>query len=105
SDREQGGGGRVGTLDDDVREVADAVSGLAVLFATGLEATDSQIDESLPPDQRIEIEQMRVRVREAIAQLPDKERKLLEGYYFKGKTLEEAGAEIGQSKSWASRLH
>ena len=40
-----------------------------------------------------------------IEKLPEKERQLLQGYYFQGKTLEEAGAEIGQSKSWASRLH
>ena len=44
-------------------------------------------------------------MRAAIEKLPEKERKLLQGYYFQGKTLEEAGAEIGQSKSWASRLH
>jgi RNA polymerase sigma factor for flagellar operon FliA len=51
------------------------------------------------------MEQLKKRVRAAMEQLPEKERKLLEGYYFRGKTLEEAGAEIGQSKSWASRLH
>ena len=26
-------------------------------------------------------------------------------YYFQNKTLEEAGAELGLSKSWTSRLH
>jgi len=107
SDREQGGGGRGGTFDDDVRDVANAVTGLAVLFATSLEGLDGlQVaDESLPVDQRLEMEQLKKRVRAAMEQLPEKERKLLEGYYFRGKTLEEAGAEIGQSKSWASRLH
>jgi RNA polymerase sigma factor for flagellar operon FliA len=107
SDREQGGGGRGGTFDDDVRDVANAVTGLAVLFATSLEGLDglNVPDESLPVDQRLELEQLKKRVRAAMEQLPEKERKLLEGYYFKGKTLEEAGAEIGQSKSWASRLH
>jgi RNA polymerase sigma factor FliA len=107
SDREQGGGGRGGTFDDDVRDVANAVTGLAVLFATSLEGLDGlQVpDESLPVDQRLEMEQLKKRVRAAMEQLPEKERKLLEGYYFRGKTLEEAGSEIGQSKSWASRLH
>jgi RNA polymerase sigma factor for flagellar operon FliA len=107
SDREQGGGGRGGTFDDDVRDVANAVTGLAVLFATSLEGLDglNVPDESLPVDQRLEVEQLKKRVRAAMEQLPEKERKLLEGYYFRGKTLEEAGAEIGQSKSWASRLH
>src|SRR5205823_11819145 len=74
---------------------------------TSLEGLDGMqvADESLPVDQRLELEQVKKRVRAAMEQLPEKERKLLEGYYFRGKTLEEAGAEIGQSKSWASRLH
>lgn len=107
SDREQGGGSRGGTLDDDVRDISSAVTGLAVLFATAMDASDGMqiADETLPADQRLEMEQLKTRVRAAIEQLPDKEKKLLQGYYFQGKTLEEAGAEIGQSKSWASRLH
>jgi RNA polymerase sigma factor FliA len=107
SDRDSGGGNRRSSVDDDVREISSAVTGLAVIFATSMDASDGvQVaDESLPADQRLELEQLKKRVRAAIEQLPDKERKLLQGYYFNGKTLEEAGAEIGQSKSWASRLH
>jgi len=107
SDRESGGGGRASSMDDDVRDISNAVQGLAALFATGMDALDGMqvADETLPPDQRLEMEQLKIRVRAAIEKLPEKERKLLQGYYFQGKTLEEAGAEIGQSKSWASRLH
>ncbi len=106
SDRDQGSN-RGGSIDDDVREISSAVAGLAMVFATSLEGMegDQLSDESMPADQRLEMEQLRRRVRAAIGTLPEKERKLLEGYYFQGKTLEEAGAEIGQSKSWASRLH
>jgi RNA polymerase sigma factor FliA len=104
NDRAGGGGGR---LDDDVRDVSGAVTGLAMVFATSLDGTDGlQVsDDSLPADERLQLEQLKKRVRAAIESLPEKERKLLEGYYFQNKTLEEAGAEIGQSKSWASRLH
>ncbi|MBL8916495.1 MAG: sigma-70 family RNA polymerase sigma factor [Archangium sp.] len=104
SDRAGGGGGSV---EDDVREISAAVTGLAMVFATSLEGSEGlQVsDEQLPADERIQLEQMRRRVRAAIEKLPEKERKLLQGYYFQNKTLEEAGAEIGQSKSWASRLH
>ncbi|HEY0094824.1 MAG TPA: sigma-70 family RNA polymerase sigma factor [Archangium sp.] len=107
SDREQGGGNRGGSIDDDVMEISNAVAGLAMVFATSLEGADTLgfSDESLPVDQRLELEQQRVRLRAAIEKLPEKEKRLLQGYYFQGKTLEEAGAEIGQSKSWASRLH
>ncbi|MBP6631458.1 MAG: RNA polymerase subunit sigma-70, partial [Kofleriaceae bacterium] len=36
---------------------------------------------------------------------PERERQLLEKHYFEGKNLLEAGAELGISKSWASRMH
>ncbi|MGQ0503922.1 MAG: sigma-70 family RNA polymerase sigma factor, partial [Myxococcaceae bacterium] len=106
SDRESGGN-RGGSFDDDVRELSNAVTGLAAVFAASMEGADSLqlADETLPADQRIELEQLKTRVRTAISKLPEKERKLLQGYYFQSKTLEEAGSEIGQSKSWASRLH
>ncbi len=102
---DRGGGGS--SIDDDVREISGAVTGLAMVFATSLEGGEGlQVsDEALPADEKIQLEQMRRRVRSAIEKLPEKERKLLQGYYFQNKTLEEAGAEIGQSKSWASRLH
>lgn len=103
SDRGFGGGGK---FEDDVRDISDVVTGLAVIFSAGGDAEGLLItDEQLPADERIQLEQMRRRVRAAIEKLPEKERKLLQGYYFQNKTLEEAGAEIGQSKSWASRLH
>jgi RNA polymerase sigma factor for flagellar operon FliA len=107
SDRESGSSNRGSSFDDDVSDISDAVQGLAMVFASSLEGADSAgyTDESLPVDIRLEQEQLKTRVRAAIEKLPEKERKLLQGYYFQGRTLEEAGAEIGQSKSWASRLH
>ncbi|WP_164014939.1 sigma-70 family RNA polymerase sigma factor [Pyxidicoccus trucidator] len=107
SDRESGAGNRGSSFDDDVSDISDAVAGLAMVFATSLEGADTAgyTDESLPVDVRMELEQTKNRVRAAIEKLPEKEKKLLQGYYFQGRTLEEAGAEIGQSKSWASRLH
>jgi RNA polymerase sigma factor for flagellar operon FliA len=103
SDRDKG----TRTLSDDVGEISSAVQGLAMVFATSLEGTEGlQLsDTALPADEKLEVEQLKRRVRAAIEKLPEKERKLLQGYYFQNKTLEEAGAEIGQSKSWASRLH
>ncbi len=92
---------------DDVRDVSDAVAALATVYATGFDAMDALgiRDESSGPEERLEQEQLKVRVRRAIEKLPEKERTLLLGYYYEGKTLEEAGQKIGQSKSWASRLH
>jgi RNA polymerase sigma factor for flagellar operon FliA len=45
------------------------------------------------------------RLRRAIDRLPDRPRALVTKHYFEGKSLLEAGAELGVSKSWASRLH
>jgi len=96
-----------GRLEDDVNSISSAVTGLAMVFATSFEGSEGlQVsDDAVPADERLQIEQLKRRVRAAIEHLPEKERKLLQGYYFQNKTLEEAGAEIGQSKSWASRLH
>ena len=96
-----------GRLEDDVNSISSAVTGLAMVFAASFEGTEGlQVsDDALPVDERLQMEQLKRRVRAAIEHLPEKERKLLQGYYFQNKTLEEAGAEIGQSKSWASRLH
>ena len=108
SDREMGGSNHGGSFADDVEDISNAVAGLAVIFAASADGADQLgmgEGSSLPADERLELEQQKTRIRAAIAKLPDNERKLLEGYYFHGKTLEEAGAAIGQSKSWASRLH
>ncbi|MFL5318231.1 MAG: sigma-70 family RNA polymerase sigma factor [Myxococcaceae bacterium] len=109
SDREMGGSNRGGSFADDVKDISDAVEGLAVIFAASMDGADQlgmgEGGATIPADERLELEQQKTRIRAAIATLPDNERKLLEGYYFHGKTLEEAGAAIGQSKSWASRLH
>ncbi|HBY59785.1 MAG TPA: hypothetical protein DEH78_08165, partial [Solibacterales bacterium] len=41
----------------------------------------------------------------ALERLPEKSRKVIEGYYFEGRTLEEVGAGLGLSKSWICRVH
>ena len=44
-------------------------------------------------------------IRDAISQLPENNRRLIEEYYFHDATLEEIGAKLGLSKSWVCRLH
>jgi RNA polymerase sigma factor for flagellar operon FliA len=57
------------------------------------------------PADRIDHARQAARLSVAIAQLPDTPRALVTKHYFEGKSLLEAGAELGVSKSWASRLH
>jgi RNA polymerase sigma factor for flagellar operon FliA len=49
--------------------------------------------------------EMREKLREALAKLPQKNREVLEAYYFRDETLESIGGRLGLSKSWLSRLH
>jgi RNA polymerase sigma factor for flagellar operon FliA len=87
-------------------EVHEILSSVATVHITSLEAASTVPDESLPAaDVAVDNHRMSHRVRQAVAALPDKERRLMELYYFADKNLEEAGAELGLSKSWACRLH
>jgi RNA polymerase sigma factor for flagellar operon FliA len=89
-----------------LESVGEILSGIATVHITSLEAASTVADESLPaPDAAVDSGRMSNRVREAVAALPAKEKQLLELYYFADKTLEEAGAALGLSKSWACRLH
>jgi RNA polymerase sigma factor FliA len=89
-----------------LESIAEILSNIATVHITSIEAASKVADERLPsPDSDIETGQMGVRIRQAVAALPEKERRLMELYYFEEKNLEEAGAALGLSKSWASRLH
>jgi RNA polymerase sigma factor for flagellar operon FliA len=86
--------------------VAEILGGIATVHITSLEAAATVADESLPaPDAHIDTGRLGARVRAAIKTLPERERQLMELYYFAEKNLEEAGAVMGLSKSWACRLH
>jgi len=44
-------------------------------------------------------------LRKALAQLPEKNRQVLEEYYYRDATLEDIGRRLGVSKGWVCRLH
>ncbi|MFO1066463.1 MAG: sigma-70 family RNA polymerase sigma factor [Pirellulales bacterium] len=45
------------------------------------------------------------RLKSMVSTLPDVEKRLVELVYFDGQTLQDAGSQLGFSKSWTSRLH
>jgi RNA polymerase sigma factor for flagellar operon FliA len=57
------------------------------------------------PESLLASEEQRVVVKQSLDVLPERERTLIEAVYFEGVTIEEAGARLGLSKSWASRMH
>ncbi len=96
-----------GALEDRVRDIAEALNGVAAVFVTLLGRHEEQqlLDERAAPHEQLEKHQMAARVRRAMSRLPEKERHLIEMYYFHDQTLEQVGASMGLSKSWTSRLH
>lgn len=86
--------------------IAEILSGIATVHITSLEAAATVVDESVPAaDATLDTGRLGIRIREAVKSLPDRERQLMELYYFADKNLEAAGAAMGLSKSWACRLH
>jgi RNA polymerase sigma factor FliA len=57
------------------------------------------------PEHALAAREDRGRVRRALASLPEQERFLIQGHYLDGRHFDELAAELGLSKSWASRLH
>ncbi|HEX2573789.1 MAG TPA: sigma-70 family RNA polymerase sigma factor [Polyangia bacterium] len=94
-------------LEDEMRDLAEALGGVATVFITALtlKHDESLLDESPQPHERLERREIERRIGQVLQTMPAKERRLIEMYYFEDKTLEEAGATLGLSKSWSSRLH
>lgn len=90
--------------------IKDAMSAIRTMYVTSLDQLrehrgfDPAADHAHPTE-GMDARRMAARLREAIETLPAKERELLTKHYYEGKNLLEAGAELGISKSWASRLH
>jgi RNA polymerase sigma factor for flagellar operon FliA len=85
----------------------DLDAALGKISAAFLIAAVGQGDERAPetPDLALETAQERGVVQAGLKELPERERSLLEAVYYEGVTIEEAGARLGLSKSWASRMH
>jgi RNA polymerase sigma factor for flagellar operon FliA len=94
---------------DPATQVTEAVGALAAIYVTSLDAGDRQEgpedSTEAPPERSAELSEARELLRESLAGLPDAERQLLEMFYYENVTLTEAGARLGHTKSWASRMH
>jgi RNA polymerase sigma factor for flagellar operon FliA len=94
------------TKADALAAAAELLASVATVHITSLAAAATIADQSAPaPDASVDMQRLSTRLREAIEGLPAKERRLMQLYYYSEKTLEEAGGEMGLSKSWACRLH
>jgi RNA polymerase sigma factor for flagellar operon FliA len=86
------------------RELDEAIGKISAAYVlSALGQADERAADT--PESLVEAAESRSAVRDSLATLPEKERTLLEAVYFGGATIEEAGARLGLSKSWASRMH
>jgi RNA polymerase sigma factor for flagellar operon FliA len=86
------------------RDLEDAIGRISAAYVLGAlgQSEDRTADT---PESLVDAAEERSAVRDGLASLPEKERLLLEAVYFAGATIEQAGAQLGLSKSWASRMH
>lgn len=92
------------SLDQELRDLYACIGGVAAIFVTSLDAGGGEATAT-PPQHEFEQHERSRTIRRAVELLPEKERRLLELYYYEDKSLEEAGRALGLSKSWSSRLH
>ena len=117
ADREAGLGARataaetpkVVNVEDEVRQVAEALGGVAAIFVTTMEGHKEKGDVATgmtaTPQAELEQQERNFALLAALKELPEKERRLLQLYYFEDRPLQEVGRIMGLSKSWSSRLH
>lgn len=88
-------------------DVASVAAGIVASYFLSLEKASAEAPtESVgaPFDTLLRKEQQKG-IREALRTLPEKNRQVLEAYYFEELTLDEIGKRLGLSKSWVSRMH
>ncbi len=94
---------------DALADVKSALSAIRTMYVTSLEALQDngfdRGDEQPGPDVKLDRGRLAKKLLAALDALPERERALMTKHYWEGKNLLEAGAELGISKSWASRLH
>jgi RNA polymerase sigma factor for flagellar operon FliA len=94
---------------DALAAIKSAMSVIRTMYVTSLDTLREDgfdpSDTATPADERIHTGRLSAKLRTALGALPEKERALVTKHYYEGKNLLEAGAELGISKSWASRLH
>lgn len=86
--------------------LASVLESTTQVFAVA-DCAEAMVGESSRTDTEEEITRRETAstLRKAVESLPAKERTMLLAVYFEGRTIEQAGASLGLSKSWASRLH
>jgi RNA polymerase sigma factor for flagellar operon FliA len=106
-------GAQAQAREDADRALSDHLAGMATAVAIGLVAHRAHgeegevvgIAQSESPEEQLVQAQLIHVVRKAIDGLPKEEAELVRRHYLEGERFDHVAAELGLSKSWASRLH
>jgi RNA polymerase sigma factor for flagellar operon FliA len=93
-------------LAEHLASMATAIAvGLVARTVRGEEGERTSVDTSLDPEEAYASAELLEVVKTAIADLPHEEAELVRRHYLEGERFDRVAAELGLSKSWASRLH
>lgn len=87
-----------------VQAIDDVLGKLTAAFVIASVGQDQASAPELQDETFIRAESC-VRVRDAVAKLPEREAKVVRELYFEGRLLDDIAKDLGVSKSWASRIH
>jgi RNA polymerase sigma factor FliA len=87
------------------REVAEHRAAAALTAQPLPSDPDAVAGDAPPADEIAAARERRRQLHDAVARLPGQESQVIRKVYFEDKMLTDAGAELGLSKSWSSRLH
>ncbi|MBK9031663.1 MAG: sigma-70 family RNA polymerase sigma factor [Myxococcales bacterium] len=95
------------TTADRLREVQPALGAIRTMCMVSIDVVpeDTFAQDTPALDDALGRRRQAEALHAALAKLPERERALLTAHYVDGLTLLDAGAAMGMSKSWASRLH
>ncbi|MBV9155124.1 MAG: sigma-70 family RNA polymerase sigma factor [Acidobacteriaceae bacterium] len=88
-------------------DISNVASGIVASYFLSLEKLPSEPrarGDEAPLNTLLRQEQEKG-IKQALQSLPERNRQVLEAYYFEDLTLEEIGKRLGLSKSWVSRMH
>ncbi len=90
-----------------LQDLKDVTANVISCYMLSLESVPQEPEDrnQISAEEVVVRNQQSKNVRMSLARLPERNRRVLEHFYFEGLSLEEIGRKLGLSKSWVCRLH
>jgi RNA polymerase sigma factor for flagellar operon FliA len=102
--QQQGAAARPPSVEGTLRSIDSILGRVAAAYTVAVTVEDAEQGAGSPEEALLHEERL-TRMRAAVEKLPERERHMIEGHYFKGKRFDALSAELGISKSWGSRVY